>query len=218
MVVDMSSSAVDKAALEKWVPRTKVGKLVLEGKITSLKEIFDRNLPLLEPEIVDYLLPNLKYERIDAGLVQKMTDAGRRTRFRVIVVVGNEDGFVGVGLGKAKQYVEALNKAVRDAKLNIVPVRRGCGSWECRCGEPHSVPFTVVGKSGSVRVIIKPAPKGTGLVAGEVAKVVLRLAGIKDAWMDTFGETRTTVNFAKATVNALRNTYKFVTPLDWLRG
>ncbi|NAZ26910.1 MAG: 30S ribosomal protein S5 [Thermogladius sp.] len=217
-MVDMSSSAVDKAALEKWVPRTKVGKLVLEGKITSLKEIFDRNLPLLEPEIVDYLLPNLKYERIDAGLVQKMTDAGRRTRFRVIVVVGNEDGFVGVGLGKAKQYVEALNKAVRDAKLNIVPVRRGCGSWECRCGEPHSVPFTVVGKSGSVRVIIKPAPKGTGLVAGEVAKVVLRLAGIRDAWMDTFGETRTTVNFAKATVNALRNTYKFVTPLDWLRG
>ena len=214
----MSSSAVDKAALEKWVPRTKVGKLVLEGKITSLKEIFDRNLPLLEPEIVDYLLPNLKYERIDAGLVQKMTDAGRRTRFRVIVVVGNEDGFVGVGLGKAKQYVEALNKAVRDAKLNIVPVRRGCGSWECRCGEPHSVPFTVVGKSGSVRVIIKPAPKGTGLVAGEVAKVVLRLAGIRDAWMDTFGETRTTVNFAKATVNALKNTYKFVTPLDWLRG
>jgi small subunit ribosomal protein S5 len=209
---------VDKAALEKWVPRTKVGKLVLEGKITSLKEIVDRNLPLLEPEIVDYLLPNLKYERIDAGLVQKMTDAGRRTRFRVIVVVGNEDGFVGVGLGKAKQYVEALNKAVRDAKLNIVPVRRGCGSWECRCGEPHSVPFTVVGKSGSVRVIIKPAPKGTGLVAGEVAKVVLRLAGIRDAWMDTFGETRTTVNFAKATVNALRNTYKFVTPLDWLRG
>uniref|UniRef100_A0A7J3XXK6 Small ribosomal subunit protein uS5 n=1 Tax=Thermogladius calderae TaxID=1200300 RepID=A0A7J3XXK6_9CREN len=217
-MVDMSSNAVDKAALEKWVPRTKVGKLVLEGKITSLKEIFDRNLPLLEPEIVDYLLPNLKYERIDAGLVQKMTDAGRRTRFRVIVVVGNEDGFVGVGLGKAKQYVEALNKAVRDAKLNIVPVRRGCGSWECRCGEPHSVPFTVVGKSGSVRVIIKPAPKGTGLVAGEVAKVVLRLAGIRDAWMDTFGETRTTVNFAKATVNALRNTYKFVTPLDWLRG
>jgi len=214
----MSSSAVDKAALEKWVPRTKVGKLVLEGKITSLKEIFDRNLPLLEPEIVDYLLPNLKYERIDAGLVQKMTDAGRRTRFRVIVVVGNEDGFVGVGLGKAKQYVEALNKAIRDAKLNIVPVRRGCGSWECRCGEPHSVPFTVEGKSGSVRVIIKPAPKGTGLVAGEVAKVVLRLAGIKDAWTDTFGETRTTVNFAKATVNALKNTYRFVTPLDWLRG
>lgn len=214
----MSSSAVDKAALEKWVPRTRVGKLVLEGKITSLKEIFDRNLPLLEPEIVDYLLPNLKYERVDAGLVQKMTDAGRRTRFRVIVVVGNEDGFVGVGLGKAKQYVEALNKAIRDAKLNIVPVRRGCGSWECRCGEPHSVPFTVEGKSGSVRVIIKPAPKGTGLVAGEVAKVVLRLAGIKDAWTDTFGETRTTVNFAKATVNALKNTYRFVTPLDWLRG
>ncbi|MGC9121398.1 MAG: 30S ribosomal protein S5 [Thermogladius sp.] len=214
----MSMSAVDKGALEKWVPRTKVGKMVLEGKITSLKEIFDKNLPLLEPEIVDYLLPNLKYERIDAGLVQKMTDAGRRTRFRVVVVVGNEDGFVGVGLGKAKQYVEALNKAIRDAKLNITPVKRGCGSWECRCGEPHSVPFTVVGKSGSVRIVIKPAPKGTGLVSGEAAKVVLRLAGIRDAWTETFGETRTSVNFAKATLNALKNTYKFVTPLDWLRG
>lgn len=214
----MSASAVDKSSLEKWVPRTKVGKLVVEGKITSLKEIFDRNLPLLEPEIVDYLLPNLKYERIDVGLVQKMTDAGRRTKFRVVVVVGNEDGFVGIGTGKAKQYVEALNKALRSAKLNITPVRRGCGSWECRCGEPHSVPFTVTGKSGSVKIIIKPAPKGTGLVAGEIAKTVLRLAGIKDAWTQTFGETRTSINFAKAVADALRNTYKFVTPLDWLRA
>ncbi|WP_440060043.1 30S ribosomal protein S5 [Thermogladius sp. 4427co] len=214
----MSMSAVDKSALEKWVPRTRVGKMVLEGKITSLKEIFDKNLPLLEPEIVDYLLPNLKYERIDATLVQKMTDAGRRTRFRVVVVVGNEDGFVGIGVGKAKQYVEALNKALRDAKLNIIPVRRGCGSWECRCSEPHSVPFTVVGKSGSVRIVIKPAPKGTGLVAGEIAKIVLRMAGIRDAWTETFGETRSSINFAKATWDALRNTYRFVTPLDWLRG
>ncbi|OYT39878.1 MAG: 30S ribosomal protein S5 [Desulfurococcales archaeon ex4484_58] len=213
----MAMSAVNKAALETWVPRTRVGRMVVEGKITSLKEIFDRNLPLLEPEIVDYLLPDLKYERIDVGLVQKVTDAGRRSRFRVVVVVGNEDGFVGVGSGKARQYLEALNKALRNAKLNIIPVRRGCGSWECRCDEPHSIPFAVKGKSGSVRVILKPAPKGTGLVAGDVAKVVLRLAGIKDVWTETFGETRTTINFAKAVQNALKNTYKFVTPADWLK-
>jgi len=210
--------AVDKIALEKWVPRTRVGKMVVEGKITSLKEIFDRGLPLLEPEIVDYLLPDLKYVRLDIGIVQRMTDAGRRSRFRVVVVVGNENGFVGVGSGKAPQYLDALRKALRNAKLNITPVRRGCGSWECRCGEPHSIPFIVEGKSGSVRAILKPAPKGTGLAAGDVAKAVLRLAGIKDVWTQTFGETRTTINFAKAVANALRNTYKFVTPADWIRA
>ncbi|MCC5990766.1 MAG: 30S ribosomal protein S5 [Thermosphaera sp.] len=214
----MAMSAVDKVALEKWVPRTRVGRMVVEGKITSLKEIFDRNLPLLEPEIVDYLLPDLKYERIDAGIVQKMTDAGRRTKFRVVVVIGNGNGFVGVGSGKAKQYTDALAKAIRNAKLNITPVRRGCGSWECRCGEPHSVPFTVTGKSGSVEIIIKPAPKGTGLVAGDIGKVVLRMAGIRDAWTESFGETRTSLNFAKATLNALKNTYRFVTPVDWLKS
>lgn len=209
--------ALDKAALEKWVPRTRTGKLVLEGKITSLNEIFSRNLPLLEPEIVDYLLPGLKYAVVDRKHVQKMTDAGRRTKIQVVVVVGDEGNYVGIGIGKARQYTDALTKALRDAKLNIRPVKRGCGSWECRCGEPHSVPFTVEGSSGSVKVILKPAPKGTGLVAGDVAKVVLRLAGIKDVWTQSFGETRTTLNFAKAVVNALHNTYRFVSPLDWVR-
>jgi len=210
-------NAVDKEALESWVPRTKVGRLVREGKITSLKEIFDRNLPLLEPEIVDYLLPDLVYERIDVNLVQKVTDAGRVSRFRVVVVVGNGDGFVGIGSGKARQYLVALQKAIRNAKLNITPVRRGCGSWECACGEPHSVPFVVSGKAGSVRIILKPAPKGTGLVAGDVAKKVLSMAGIKDVWTQAFGETRTTYNFAMAVLDALKNTYKFISPFDWAK-
>ncbi len=210
-------SAVDRVALEEWVPRTRVGRLVKEGKITSLKEIFDKNLPLLEPEIVDYLVPDLKYERLDVSLVQKVTDAGRVSRFRVVVVVGNGDGFVGVGSGKARQYLVAVQKAIRNAKLNIIPVRRGCGSWECACGEPHSVPFTVRGKTGSVRIILKPAPKGTGLVAGDVAKKVLAMAGIRDVWTQAFGETRTTYNFAMAVLDALRNTYKFVAPYDWAK-
>ena len=213
----MPMNAVDKEALESWVPRTKVGRLVREGKITSLKEIFDRSLPLLEPEIVDYLLPDLVYERIDVNLVQKVTDAGRVSRFRVVVVVGNGDGFVGIGSGKARQYLVALQKAIRNAKLNITPVRRGCGSWECACGEPHSVPFVVSGKAGSVRIILKPAPKGTGLVAGDVAKKVLSMAGIKDVWTQTFGETRTTYNFAMAVLDALKNTYKFISPFDWAK-
>jgi len=208
---------VAEREIAEWIPRTRVGRLVKEGKITTIDEIFRRNLPILEPEIVDALLPNLEHEVIDVSIVQKMTDAGRITRYRAVVVVGNRDGYVGIGKGKARQFRFAVEKALINAKLNITPVRRGCGSWECTCGEPHSVPFTVRGKSGSVEIILKPAPKGTGLVAGDVAKVVLRLAGITDVWTFTRGETRTTYNFARATYEALRNTYKFVTPLDWTR-
>jgi len=210
--------SVASQSMEEWVPRTRVGRLVYEGKITSIDELFRRNLPILEPEIIDYLLGDqLKHEIIDVTIVQKMTDAGRITRFRAVVVLGNEDGYVGLGKGKARQFREAVNKALRNAKLNITPVRRGCGSWECTCGEAHSVPFIVRGKSGSVEVILKPAPKGTGIVAGDVAKKVLKLAGIRDVWTFTKGETRTSYNFARAVYLALRNTYKFMTPLDWFR-
>jgi len=213
----MSEAPAPEALEKEWQPRTRVGRLVKEGKITSIDEIFARNLPILEPEIVDYLLPDLKHEVIDVSIVQKMTDAGRITRYRAVVILGNMNGYVGLGKGKSRQFRFAVEKAIRNAKLNIVPVRRGCGSWECTCGEPHSVPFTVRGKSGSVEVVLKPAPKGTGLVAGDVAKVVLRYAGISDVWTFTKGETRTSYNFARATYLALRNTYRFVTPMDWSR-
>ncbi len=193
--------------LEEWVPKTKVGWMVKEGKIKSIDEIFAKGLPIKEVEIIDYLLPNLKHEILNINLVQRMTDAGRVTRFQVVVAVGNEDGYVGVGVGKAKQVRTAIEKAIIDAKLNIVPVKRGCGSWQCACGEPHSIPYRVVGKAGSVRVELLPAPKGVGLVAADVAKVVLRLAGIQDVWSRTYGHTRTTINFAKAVWDALKNTY-----------
>lgn len=209
--------AQEQRSVEEWVPRTRVGRMVKEGRISSLREIFEKNLPILEPEIVDYLAPNLKHEVLDVSLVQKVTDAGRDTKFRVVVVVGDENGFVGVGSGKAKQIRFAIEKALVNAKLNIAPIRRGCGSWECMCGKQHSVPFTVRGKSGSVVVTLKPAPRGTGLVAGNVAKSVLRLAGLSDVWSSTLGETRTTYNFAMATYNALKSTYYFVTPKDWAR-
>ncbi|MEL9940054.1 MAG: 30S ribosomal protein S5 [Ignisphaera sp.] len=201
--------------VEEWTPRTRLGWMVKEGKITSIDQVFAMNAVIMEPEIVDILLPNLKQEILDVVLVQKMTDAGRISRFRAVVAVGNENGYIGLGIGKAKQLRTAIEKAVIDAKLNIVPVRRGCGSWECSCNEPHSVPFRVRGKSGSVEITLIPAPLGVGIVAGEVAKTILRLAGLRDVWTFTKGETRTTINFAKAVYNALKNTNKFVTPVDW---
>jgi small subunit ribosomal protein S5 len=211
------AEGVPTTNIEEWKPRTKLGQLVKEGKITSIKEIFEKNLVITEPEIIDALLPNLKYEVIDIKMVQKQTDAGELSRYKVLVIMGNFDGYVGIGMGIAKQLRVAIQKAIRDAKMNIIPVRRGCGSWECTCGEPHSLPFTVTGKAGSVEVTLKPAPKGTGLVVGSVLKTLLSYAGIKDVWSSSKGETRTTENFIKAGYNALYNTYKFVTPADWAR-
>ena len=211
----MSSSKVN---LDEWVPKTRLGRMVYEGEITSLDEVFKLGYPIREWEIVDFLLPNLKDEVVDIKVVQKVSDAGRKRRFKATVVVGNENGYVGIGEAKSREIGPAIRNAILEAKLNITPVKRGCGSWECGCGGPHSVPFRVTGKQGSVIVTLYPAPKGLGLVAGDVAKIVLSLAGIKDVWSKTLGDTRTTHNFAKATYNALKQTYFLAHPSDWARA
>ena len=171
------------ARLDEWVPKTRLGKMIQEGKITSVDEVFLSGLKISEPQIVDALIPDLQEEVINVNLVQKQTDAGEKSRFKAIVAVGNRDGYIGLGAGKASQVRTAIEKAAVAARLNIVPVKRGCGSWECGCGKPHSVPFQVEGKCGGVRVVIVPGPRGLGLVASEVAKVILGLAGVKDLWM-----------------------------------
>ena len=198
--------------MEEWRPKTRLGRLVAEGKITSMAQGLRSGLPLREVEIVDMLLPDLEDEVIDVNMVQRMTDSGRRTKFRVVVVVGNKNGYVGIGQAKDREVGMAIRKAVEKAKLNIIEICRGCGSWECGCGQPHSLPFKVTGKCGSVRVTLKPAPRGVGLAVGDVAKVVLRLAGVNDAWGVSKGETRTTINYAKAVYDALRNTTIYKIP------
>ncbi len=194
---------------EEWVPRSLAGRLVKEGRVASIAQLFEMNLPIREVEVVDALLPGLKHEIISINVVQRQTDAGEVSQFQAAVAVGNEDGYVGVGMGKSRQIRLAIEKAIARAKLNIVPVRRGCGSWHCLCGEAHSVPFKVRGKSGSVEVVLLPAPRGVGLVAPEAARIVLRLAGVQDVWVRTRGETRTHHNVAKATYEALKRTYAF---------
>jgi len=190
----------------EWEPRTKLGMMVREGKITSIEEILRLGYPILEAGIVDALVPNLKEEVIDIAIVQRMHGSGRRVRFRAVVIVGNSDGYIGVGKGRAKEVGPAIRKAITNAKLNITPIVRACGSWECKCSHGHSVPFKVVGKSGSVRVVLIPAPRGLGLAASESIKKILQCAGIEDVWVQTFGDTRTKVNGTYATVDALRKT------------
>ncbi|MEM2874941.1 MAG: 30S ribosomal protein S5 [Candidatus Hadarchaeales archaeon] len=206
------AASKDRANLEMWIPRTEIGKEVKEGRITSISEILRSGKKIKEPEIVDALVPGLQEEILNVNLVQRMHKSGRRVKYKVVIAVGNKEGIVGIGQASAREITFSIRKAVENAKLNIIEVGRGCGSWECGCGRPHSVPFTVAGKSGSVQITIKPAPRGLGCAAAEVPKTVLRLAGIKDAWTFTRGETRTTLNFAMATLNALKLTTKFSLP------
>ncbi|HLH45370.1 MAG TPA: 30S ribosomal protein S5 [bacterium] len=201
----------------EWVPKTKLGKLVKEGKVSSIKDVIEYNMPIREHQIVDLLLPNLESKIIYSGVVQRQTDAGEVNSFKIVTVIGNKDGFVGIGSGKSRQLNEAQEKALIDAKLNITYVERGCGAWECRCGTQHSVPYKVYGKAGSVGVLLMPAPKGTGIVASEIAQQVLALAGVLDVWVQSFGETRNHVNTAYATLNALRRGLRFKKPVDWSR-
>ncbi len=195
----------------EWVPKTRLGKMVAEGKITSLAEIFENGWKIKEPEIVKTLLPNLKTYLVGIRIVQKQTDAGEMTRFSAVVAVGEESGWFGVGHGKARQTRIAIEKATRNAMLNIIPIQLGCGSWECRCGQPHSLPYKLEGKSGSVRVILIPGPRGLGLVAGETVKNLLALAGVKDAWTKTFGSTSTITSITQAVYDAFLKMFKLST-------
>ena len=195
-----------------WQPVTRLGKLVQEGEIETMDEALDSGLPLKEPEVVDQLLPGLDDAVLDINMVQRMTDSGRRVKFRCSVAVGNRDGFIGYAEGRDDQVGSAIQKAIGIAKLNIIKVERGSGSWEDRAGGTHSLMRKATGKAGSVTVEIMPAPKGLGLAAAPTVRDILELAGIEDAWTKSHGKTRTTINLAKATYNALENASEARTP------
>ncbi|MHA1916785.1 MAG: 30S ribosomal protein S5 [Candidatus Ranarchaeia archaeon] len=201
------------------MPRTRLGKMVKEDKITSIDEIFAQVLNIREPQIVDRLVSNLEEEVIDINLVQRQTDAGEVSKFKATVVVGNRSGYIGLGEAKMKEIGPAIRAAINRAKLNLSPVKRGCGSWECEGGDSHthSIPYEVDGKSGSVKISLKPAPRGVGLVAAKKARIVLALSGIKDVWSLTKGHTKTSANLAKATFDALISTYNVMTQKDWTK-
>ncbi len=186
-----------------WVPKTELGRRVFADEITTMAQALETGLPLREPQIVDKLVPGLHDEVLDVNMVQRMTDSGRRFKFAVTVVVGNGDGFVGLGRAKGREVGPTIRRAIDRAKLEIVEVYRGDGSWECGCGRPHSLPFQIHARVGSVVVTLRPAPRGVGLAVGNVAKPILRFAGITDAWGFTDGHTKTTVNYAQAAYQAL---------------
>ncbi|MBS3072711.1 30S ribosomal protein S5 [Candidatus Pacearchaeota archaeon] len=204
--------------LHSWSPKTKLGSMVKEGKIKNIDEILNNKMKILEPEIVDYLL-NVESDLLFVGQSkgkfgggkrrawrqsQKKTKEGNVITFSSFVIVGDKNGHVGVGFGKAKETLPAREKALRKAKLNLMKIKRGSGSFEGSSHELHSIPLKVEGKCGSVRVTLIPAPQGTGLVIGNEGKKILKLAGIQDIYSKSFGHKRTTINYAKAVMEALK--------------
>ena len=131
---------------------------------------------------------------IDVKSVVKVTKGGRRRRYSATVVVGDRKGKVGLGIGKANEVPDAIKKAIQDAnkKMITIPLIDG-----------RTVAHEMVGTSGAARVIIKPAPAGTGIIAGGSVRAILELAGIRDVVSKSLG-ARTKINTATAALNALK--------------
>lgn len=197
-----------------WVPVTKLGRLVKDGKIGSLEEIFLFSLPVKEAEIIDYFLKDKLVDEVMKIMpVQKQSSAGQRTRFKAFVAIGDTNGHIGLGVKCSSEVANAIRGAIIAAKLNVAPVRRGY--WGRKQGLPHTVPCKVTGKCGSVRVRLIPAPRGTGLVSSPAGKKLMHMAGIDDCYSSACGHTRTMGNFIKAIFYALRATYGYLSPELW---
>jgi len=224
--LDADGNVIDPRTkmLEEWIPKTELGRKVKAGEITTIEEVMNSGKKILESEIVDAVIPNLESDFINVGQAkgkfgggqrrifkqtQKKTKDGNRISFNALAVVGNRDGYVGVGIGRSKETVPAKDKAIRNAKLNIMQIGRGNGSWESETPEPTSVPFAINGRSGSVRVTFMPAPPGTDLVIESELKKIFRLAGIKDVWSKSKGQARQKFNLVAATMKALKQTTTF---------
>src|SRR3989344_1711459 len=176
---------------DAWSPKTSRGKRVKAGNVTSIDQILDARERILEAEIVDALMPGLKTELLMVGQAKGKFGGGQERVFKQTQK-------------KTREAVPGREKAIRNAKLNIIRIRRGNGTWQDTGNEPNTIPFAVSGKCGSVKVTLMPAPRGTGLCIGDECKKILRLAGIKDVWSKTEGETKSKMNVLYALFEALK--------------
>ena len=206
-------------SLAAWKPKTEIGRKVKDGTITDINQVIEGGHRILEAEIVDYLIPGIQNDLLLVGQskgkfgggqrrvfrqTQKKTKEGNKPSFSTYAIVGNGNCLIGYGFGKAKETVPAREKAIRNAKLNIISIKKGSGSWESTGETDNSIPFAVTGKSGSVIIKLMPAPVGIGLCCEKEVAKILKMAGIKDIWSKTFGKTKTKQNLIEATFKALR--------------
>ncbi len=135
---------------------------------------------------------------IQVRRVTKVVKGGKKLSFRAVVAVGNGKGQVGIGIGKASEVIMAIQKGVSDARKSLVTVPL-IGS---------TLPHHIVGKQGASRVLLKPAAKGTGVIAGGASRAILELAGVGDVMCKSLG-SRAPLNVARATINGLRDMRTF---------
>jgi len=217
--------------ISSWKPKTALGKKVKEGGIKDLNEIFNQGLKIMEPQIIDVLLPNLETILLSVGQskgkfgggkksiwkqTQKKSKEGSKLKFSTLALVGNKNGYVGMGYGSSKETMPAREKAIRNAKLNLIRIKRGCGSWTCNCKDPHSIPFKIKGKCSSTVIELIPAPKGTKLCLEGECQQILNLAGIRDIYSKT-RNSKTKLNLVKACFNALKMLSQIKVKEDYIK-
>ncbi|MBX7246511.1 MAG: 30S ribosomal protein S5 [Candidatus Sumerlaeaceae bacterium] len=157
-------------------------------------------------ERIDPKSLNLKEEMVQLNRTAKVVKGGRRFSFAALVVVGDSNGVVGIGFGKANEVPEAISKATEDGKKKLVRVAL----------KGRTIPHAVMGQFSSARVMLKPASEGTGIIAGPAVRAVIQAAGIKDILTKSFG-TSNKINVVKATLQGLASLHSYE-KLAKLRG
>jgi small subunit ribosomal protein S5 len=160
----------------------------------------------LLPDKIELSSLELTERVVHVNRVAKVVKGGKRFSFSALVVVGDQNSYVGVGLGKANEVAEAIRKATEDARKNIVKINLAGGT----------IPYPLEGRNGASRVILKPASKGTGVIACETVRAVLELAGVKDILTKSLG-SNTATNLAKATMSGLLS-IKNTSTIEKMRG
>ncbi|QIO24709.1 hypothetical protein [Haloarcula sp. JP-L23] len=189
----VTANATEASESEETVPETESSLDSLPGSV----------LPMGDIDISNPQLTDVDARVLDTNIVWRHGDSGDEAHFRVIVAVGNFDGYLGTGQGREKHVGEAVKAAIDSAKTNVSRVSRDCAPMQCVCGEPHTVPRATEGRAGSLSVEIRPAQEGLGVAASSVVEDILELAGIEDAFVtadDVHGRTEPLI---RATVRAL---------------